>query len=493
MYINYAITSDGKKSPVVSSTDFINGVPASEYALKSAFAYNLLDNSDFRKPMNQRGKTAYSVQSVEYTLDRWEMTTAAAPNSNMELKSDGSVWYIALSAAYGHFFQKIRDFSRYKGKTLTLAMECHSYASDNGLILLINTGITQEAVSITKGLNVVSCFIPEEATQIAVGVQNNSADTIVAFYPTWVALYEGSYTQENIPPYVPKGYTIEALNCGVPMQPHNLLDNSYFINPVNQRGQSSYTAADYTIDRWALKEGAGTSGINISDNGITINKTTSLIVFRQSLEERVSNYLIGKKVTAAAKSSDGTIITVTTTVPPSGETLDTGEAFFNNGLGMDIYRHSTRSDLQVRFLAGETIAPITLEWVALYEGEYTAETLPPYIPKGYMTELAECQRYYYKFQNGTNVYGYSGSSGTSIYIAFELPTIMRLTNPTVSMSSNIYGAFGGAGATSLTSISSSKTMGKQFELVMSSPNTLSPNTVYAGWVNGTITVSADLS
>ena len=29
-------------------------------------------------------------------------------------------------------------------------------------------------------------------------------------------------------------------------------------------------------------------------------------------------------------------------------------------------------------------------WAALYEGEYTANTLPPYVPKGYAAELAAC-------------------------------------------------------------------------------------------------------
>lgn len=33
-------------------------------------------------------------------------------------------------------------------------------------------------------------------------------------------------------------------------------------------------------------------------------------------------------------------------------------------------------------------------WVALYEGEYTIETLPEYHPKGYVTELNECRWYY---------------------------------------------------------------------------------------------------
>jgi hypothetical protein len=42
---------------------------------------------------------------------------------------------------------------------------------------------------------------------------------------------------------------------------------------------------------------------------------------------------------------------------------------------------------------GKTIAS-----VALYEGEYTAETLPEYQPKGYGVELAECQRYFREYE-----------------------------------------------------------------------------------------------
>ena len=30
-------------------------------------------------------------------------------------------------------------------------------------------------------------------------------------------------------------------------------------------------------------------------------------------------------------------------------------------------------------------------WAALYEGSYTADTLPPYVPKGYAAELAQCR------------------------------------------------------------------------------------------------------
>ncbi len=266
------------------------------------------------------------------------------------------------------------------------------------------------------------------------------------------------------------------------LQPRNLLDNSYFRKLVNQRGANGTFGAwgGYTIDRWAAYANGATIGV--TDDGLSLQNA----IFQAISAEDMSRFQ-GKWLTFAVKIN--------------------GVVYVACGLfeQTDIWHMVSRTDTPYGYICIEvqndnklfcvidsSISATTVEWACLYEGAYTAETLPPYVPKGYSAELLECQRYYYKFQNGTSVYGYTGSSGTSIYLAFELPTIMRLTNPTVSMSSNIYGAFGGAGATSLTSISSSKTMGKQFELVMSLSSGLSANTVYAGWVNGTITVSADL-
>jgi hypothetical protein len=48
-------------------------------------------------------------------------------------------------------------------------------------------------------------------------------------------------------------------------------------------------------------------------------------------------------------------------------------------------------------LQARTSPEILCEWMALYEGEYTAETLPEYQPKGYAAELQECRRYYLSF------------------------------------------------------------------------------------------------
>ena len=299
MYINYAITSDGKKSPIMSSTDFINGVPASEYALKSAFAYNLLDNSDFTTPINQRGQTTYDA--LGYTIDRWIIQNTGSVvrvgNGGVQSGTSGTTKYL---------YQRL---PLTEGKTYTLA----ACTTNNDLCVITTTYTAATSWTWLKEMTNTNITLRLGIANSGKGYACAAFSNLTSSaYTKWIALYEGEYTAETLPPYVPKGHVIEALNCGIPMHPQNLLDNSYFINPVNQRGQSSYTAANYTIDRWTLDSGAGTSGISVSNNGVTINQTTSLIVFRQSLEERISNYLIGKKVTAAAKSSDGTIITVTT-------------------------------------------------------------------------------------------------------------------------------------------------------------------------------------
>lgn len=55
----------------------------------------------------------------------------------------------------------------------------------------------------------------------------------------------------------------------------NLLDNWYFGNPVNQRGQASYTGEGYTIDRWEIGEWNGSGTVTIEANGIRLTSENS--------------------------------------------------------------------------------------------------------------------------------------------------------------------------------------------------------------------------
>jgi hypothetical protein len=71
-----------------------------------------------------------------------------------------------------------------------------------------------------------------------------------------------------------------------------------------------------------------------------------------------------------------------------------------------------------------------IEWVALYEGEYTADTLPPYVSKGYAAELAECQRYFVRFNaerdTGYSIFCWGLAEGESVfYPQLAVPITMR--------------------------------------------------------------------
>lgn len=178
--------------------------------------------------------------------------------------------------------------------------------------------------------------------------------------------------------------------------PRNLLDNSDFTNPINQRGQSSYYNTNIGIDRWYLTGGAT---MNVIANQWI--ETNSYI--RQRIPKGVLSQ--SKSYTVAWMTGDGVVH-----VDNSAVSFRSIEA----GLNYD--------EVYVN-IAGETIAIV---WAALYEGSYTEETLPPYSPKGYAVELAECMRYY---QTAYRVFGSAIGSATREAINLRPP--MRIA-PTVS-------------------------------------------------------------
>ena len=185
------------------------------------------------------------------------------------------------------------------------------------------------------------------------------------------------------------------------IQPRNLLDNSDFTNPVNQRGQTTAENA-HIVDRWMTFNDNGGGTVTLTPSGITTSGNAYL-------QQRLPSGTISqnKPFTLAVYYSDGTV--------------DAG----SNGYAMasdefDIINHV--------YGKGKTIAH-----VALYEGEYTAETLPPYVPKGYAAELAECQRYYFEKHGGIHFISRTRNQHqTYSYSAFDIcppimfPTTMRI-------------------------------------------------------------------
>lgn len=181
--------------------------------------------------------------------------------------------------------------------------------------------------------------------------------------------------------------------------PRNLLDNSDFRNPVNQRRQTSYNSGEYSLDRWVVvsDEFKGTISLVTDANGTTV---TVLNGNRAAFLQRFvdANYYPGK-YTAVMKLSDGTIA--------------------------EGYVEAVSEDNHVYAFICWVPSGATAVWAALYEGEYTAETLPEYRPKGYAAELAECLRYYYNV-GATICPGYLTSAGKNYTMFVSLPVPMRV-------------------------------------------------------------------
>lgn len=180
----------------------------------------------------------------------------------------------------------------------------------------------------------------------------------------------------------------------------NLLDNSDFRNPVNQRGASSYTGNVYTIDRWALWWDDTTNGtLTINDDGITVTKW---------LFQNLENVDPDKEYTFAVSTANGLHVV---SGKPSESATDGVISLIVNG-----------------YVQVNVNNPGKMYWAALYEGSYTADTLPTYVPKGYGAELAECRRYYRRneFLNCAKTNGNYFSVSKSIEMR-AVPTVTLLT------------------------------------------------------------------
>ena len=194
----------------------------------------------------------------------------------------------------------------------------------------------------------------------------------------------------------------------------NLLDNSDFTNPVNQRHATSYTGAVYSIDRWRAFHATTTHAV--TEAGLAVSATDANANLYQPLDtSRVDD---AKTYTAAACDGDGNVYVW------SGKPTTTATS--------NVCIYYSDSSLLFRLNGAKT-----WRWAALYEGEYTAETLPSYMPKGYAHELLECQRYYRVINNYTNVLAHYMNA---TYIRGIVPekNNMRITGPTVTITSAEY-------------------------------------------------------
>lgn len=248
----------------------------------------------------------------------------------------------------------------------------------------------------------------------------------------------------------------------------NLLDNSDFTNPVNQRGGDVYTGAVYTIDRW---KSAAKLDVIVDDGFVTLECLTGAST-RNALTQVLPPDRIpepGTKVTLAFMNTYGDLYIGSAAWPTSGSVRAFGG---DTGFAGTIY-----TDRISFFVPPDTKDDFV--WAALYEGEYTAETLPEYRPKGYTTELQECRRYYQRINPGYIPFGFGWSNNTTAAaIRVTLPCSPMRIQPTVTFSgtlSNVRLQFN-QGAVNVASVDGVHYRpGAEYMAIF-----MKPNTVYVG-------------
>lgn len=188
--------------------------------------------------------------------------------------------------------------------------------------------------------------------------------------------------------------------------PRNLLDNSNFLNPVNQRGKSKYTGVGYTIDRWKLW--GDDSTVVVANDGIAVQSSNNYL--QQYIEHSKADK--NKTYTLAVKTSDGAVEVICG--KPDDDVRGT-KCTLNTSDYLDAVRVSLHP--------GHTYI-----WAALYEGTYSADTLPEYQPKGYAEERLACTRYFMVASAWRPIYGNVSWNG-QISLTVPTPVEMRI-NPT---------------------------------------------------------------
>ena len=177
----------------------------------------------------------------------------------------------------------------------------------------------------------------------------------------------------------------------------NLLDNWYFADPINQRGQTSYTGAVYGVDRWRSLTG-NTISVEMSGLRITGSNYTSFSnMIQQNIPEELLNALDGKTVTASilvAENTGGGAVAARLG-PAPGSAVTTGLSTYTV-----TFNKSSHSYFCIQCATPET-ANFVVQAVKLELG--TQQTLARKAvdgtwvlidpPPNKAEELAKCQRY----------------------------------------------------------------------------------------------------
>ena len=224
---------------------------------------------------------------------------------------------------------------------------------------------------------------------------------------------------------------------------YNLLDNSDFAHPIAQAGvNGAHGATGYAVDRWMRTSGAMVS--QAADGLKIVSDKTS---WTAGIQQRIEAKRFADVMTFAVRGVFPVACRLFVYI--GSGTTNFGTAYFQGDAAeRTLVLKLTKPDgLTGDEVVNVYISPDTestgtaafVRWAALYEGEYTAETLPPYVPKGYAAELAECLRYYRRITATNETFAGYCANGVS-YCMIPLQT-MRI-KPSLVPSGKFYYTLG---------------------------------------------------
>lgn len=236
------------------------------------------------------------------------------------------------------------------------------------------------------------------------------------------------------------------------IQPANLLNNSDFLNPIAQAGVGGlHGSTAYAIDRWNRTTGAT---VSLVSNGLKVVSDKSDWV--AGIQQRIEAKRFADTMTLAVHGIFPVACRLYAYI--GSGTVNFGDPGYFQGDPAErtlVLKLTKPSSLTGDEVVNIYISPDTdstgtaaiIQWAALYEGEYTAETLPPYVPKGYAEELAECLRYYRKIKGDSQTFVGYAASGIA-YAFIPLTQAMRIV-PTVTFSGKFFYTLGSTQQTSV--------------------------------------------
>ena len=357
-----------------------------------ATAYDMLDLVSYNGSSWLAKKSSVGIVPSEANSEYWQNMINLDIADNLETKVKGKV----LDASQGKILDdKIKEvLAELKTKSESLA-----YDSYEDMVYAINA-MNAEDMKKGQNIHIAAIGVPDiwvcSVEETNVPYSYVSEDAIAEEFSTNDAVRIGYYQVAQIEA---KG------NGGSAVNP-NILVNSNFANPVNQRGEANYynesnsngSSYMHTIDRWRISSGEAHSELIINDDNCVTFKGGRGTWFGQDIEhhEKFAN----KTITASVKVSnivDRVVLSMFDGKEAASVEL-TENGIFKTTLTVSNVPEFLRVYVQAGGSTFETYSSVDIEWIKLEYGKYATEYVAPL----YSDELLRCG-----VIDNSSLYGYS--------------------------------------------------------------------------------------